>query len=159
MVVKEELSLEEIIRAEEELRFLEFSNEEAIRLFESIIEVAVEKGGGICCQIVLGDFTVVKGFMSGTDENNSVWLERKKNTVLKSHKSSLRCGLEAKLGVSAESWYGDTENYVIRGGGFPIWETDGTFRGAVCVSGRYHLDDQKIILEAMRHMIKGRKEG
>lgn len=142
--------LEQVIREEETLRFREFTNENAIELSEILFQLAEEQNAPVCCQVVIGDFPVARWFRTGTDESNIIWLNRKKNSVLKSHKSSLRCGMEAELKGIHETWHGDEENYVIRGGGFPIRMTDGTFVGAICVSGLFHAEDHRLAAAAVK---------
>lgn len=145
-----EEELEQIVSEEESLRFRAFTNENAIELSEILFALAEEQDAPVCCQIVLGGFPVVRWFRTGTDESNLIWLNRKKNSVLKSHKSSLRCGMEAELKGIHEVWHEDEENYVIRGGGFPLWKEDGTFVGAICVSGLFHADDHRLAAAAVR---------
>lgn len=135
---------------EQYYRFETFSYEDAVRLSQEIFKIAEERNAGICYQVIVGEFHVVRGFLTGTDENNIAWLEKKKNTVLKSRKSSLRCGMEAELCGRKEPWQADTERYVIRGGGCPIWLKNGTFIGAVCISGLQHQEDHKIAMEALK---------
>ena len=118
----------------------------------------MEEKAGICYQVVVNGFTAVRCFLTGTDESNIVWLERKKNTVLKSRRSSLRCGLEAEAAGSLEPWQEDEELYVIRGGGYPIWRQDGTFVGALCISGLHHEEDHRMAAEAVRRYAERRKE-
>lgn len=142
--------LEQVIREEETLRFPEFTNENAIELSGVLFQLAEEQNASICCQVVTDGFPTVRWFRTGTDESNIVWLNRKKNSVLKSRKSSLRCGMEAELLGVCEAWHKDEENYVIRGGGFPIWKTDGTFIGAVCVSGLFHAEDHRLAAAAVK---------
>lgn len=143
--------MQKIIKEEEQYRFTEFSYEDAIRLSQEIFTIAQKEGAGICYQVIINDFTVVRGFLTGTDESNIAWLEKKKHTVLKSRKSSLRCGMEAELYARHETWQTDTNRYVIRGGGCPIWRKDGSFVGAVCISGLHHLEDHKMAVKALRH--------
>lgn len=145
------------MRDEEDCRFTRFSYEDAIRLSQEIFAVAEEMEAAICYQIIVHGFTVVRGFLTGTDESNIIWLEKKKNTVLKSQKSSLRCGVEAELCGNRESWQVDTEQYVIRGGGCPIWLKDGTFVGAACISGLQHQADHNMVMKAMRRYLAKQK--
>lgn len=146
-----------IIWDEEHYRFREFGYEDAIRLSQEVFELALKEDAEICYQVVVDGFTVVRCFMTGTDESNILWLERKKNTVLKSRKSSLRCGMEAEAAGCLEPWQEDTDRYVIRGGGWPIWKLDGTFVGALCISGLQHQEDHRMAVEAIRRYFDRRK--
>lgn len=129
-----------------------------MRLSQEVFALAMEEKAGICYQVVVNGFTAVRCFLTGTDESNIVWLERKKNTVLKSRRSSLRCGLEAEAAGSLEPWQEDEELYVIRGGGYPIWRQDGNFVGALCISGLHHEEDHRMAAEAVRRYAERRKE-
>lgn len=146
--------LEQAVREERELRFDSFYRQDALRLARIVYELAREKGAGICCQVVLEGFEVVRFFLPGTDAGNIIWLTRKKNSVMASGWSSLRCGMEAELNDRHEPWHEDTENYVIRGGGFPIREKDGILLGALCISGLVHYDDHAMCVEALRRLAR-----
>lgn len=152
--------MQEVIHEEEYYRFDAFSYEDAIRLSQEIFRIAENQNVGICYQIIVDGFHVIRGFLTGTDESNISWLEKKKNTVLKSRKSSLRCGMEAELCGRVEPWQSDTECYVIRGGGCPIWLENGTFVGAVCISGLQHQEDHKMAMKALKsYWMKQKKAG
>jgi len=142
--------LEQIIQDEESIRFDSFDNDDAIELFHVFFDTAKEQGLKVCCQIQVGDFVAARGFGNGTDESNIPFLNRKINAVYRSKKSSLRCRVEAELKELREEWYEDTENYVIKGGAFPISRTDGTILGAICVSGLFHEDDHKLAVEVLK---------
>lgn len=142
--------LEQVIRDEESIRFASFDNDDAIELFHVFFDTAKEQGLKVCCQIKVGDFVAARGFGNGTDESNIPFLNRKTNTVYRSGKSSMRCGMEAELKNQREEWYADSENYVIKGGAFPIYQTDGTVLGAICVSGLFHVDDHKFAVEVLK---------
>lgn len=152
--------MQKIIYEEEYYRFDTFSYEDAVRLSQEMFKIAEERNAGICYQVIVDGFHVVRAFLTGTDESNILWLEKKKNTVLKSRKSSLRCGMEAELCGREEPWQADTEHYIIRGGGCPIWLKDGTFIGAACISGLQHQEDHKITMEALKgYWMKREKAG
>ena len=150
--------MNDIVWEEENCRFPDFTYEDAVRLAQEVFALAQEETAGICYQVVVNGFPVVRCFLTGTDESNMIWLDRKKNTVLKSQKSSLRCGLEAEAAGFLEPWQENTENYVIRGGGYPIWRQDGVFVGALCISGLHHEEDHRMAAEAVRRYAKRRKE-
>ena len=57
-----------------------------------------------------------------------------------------------------EDWYADEERYVIRGGGFPLYLENGTFVGALCISGLQHQEDHKLAVEALQIYLKQREE-
>lgn len=147
-----------IVWEEEHYRFQVFEYEDAVRLSQEVFELALEEDAAICYQVVVDGFTVVRCFLTGTDESNIQWLERKKNTVQKSRKSSLRCGMEAEAAGRLEPWQEDREHYVIRGGGCPIWKQDGTFVGVLCISGLQHQEDHRMAAEAIRRYFDRRKE-
>lgn len=142
--------LEQVVNEERELRFEHFDRKDAFALAQVVYELATEERLGICCQVVLEGFEVVRYFLPGTDASNIVWLNRKKNSVMASGWSSLRCGMEAELSGKREPWHKDTENYVIRGGGFPIKSEDGILLGALCISGLVHFEDHALCVRALR---------
>lgn len=146
--------LKQVISDEENIRFDSFDNNDAIELFHVCFDTAKEKGLNVCCQIKIGDFVAVRGFGNGTDESNIPFLDRKTNSVYRSGKSSMRCGMEAELKGLQEEWYGDSENYIIKGGAFPICQTDGTVLGTICVSGLFHVDDHKFAVEVLKKYLR-----
>lgn len=152
--------LEQVISEERELRFDSFYRRDALELAQIVYALAQERGAGICCAVVLEGFEAARFFLPGTDAGNVVWLARKKNSVMMSGWSSLRCGMEAELNGRHEPWHEDTENYVIRGGGFPIRDKDGILLGALCISGLVHYDDHALCVEALRRFAakKGLRE-
>ncbi len=150
--------LQEVIQQEETLRLRSGTYEEGIRIGQIVFDLATSRKLAVCCQVVLGGFPVTRWFLDGTGQENVIWLEKKKNTVLKKHLSSLRCGMEAELLENREDWYADEERYVIRGGGFPLYLENGTFVGALCISGLQHQEDHKLAVEALQIYLKQREE-
>jgi len=148
MYTREEL--EQIVRDEEELCFDAFGREDAMELAHIVFQLASREHAGICCQVVLDNFEVIRFFLPGTDSSNIIWLTRKKNSVLVSGWSSLRCGMEAELNGIVKPWHADTVHYVIRGGGFPIHDGKGRLFGALCVSGLAHPEDHRLCVQALR---------
>lgn len=149
--------LDQVVKDERELRFEHFDRERAFRLAQIVYEMANKERLGICCQVVIEGFPVVRYFLPGTDAGNIVWLERKKNSVMASGWSSLRCGMESELNDKHEPWHDDTDNYVIRGGGFPLKDRDGILLGALCISGLVHFDDHALCVRALRRLQEGEK--
>lgn len=150
-------ALERVIE-EERIAFDSFDNDDAIDLFRVFFDTAREQGLKVCCQIKIGSFVVARGFGNGTDESNIPFLERKSNSVYRSGKSSLRCGMEAEL-LGPEPWLADTETYVVKGGAFPIKLKDGTVAGVICVSGLFHVDDHKFAVEVLKRYQAMREGG
>lgn len=150
--------LQEVIKQEKELRLKSCTYQDGIRIGQTVFDMAVSRNLNVCCQVVIGEFPVTRWFLDGTGSDNVIWLERKKNTVLKKQMSSLRCGMEAELLENREEWYADEEHYVIRGGGFPLYLQDGTFAGALCVSGLQHQEDHKLAAEALQIYLKQMEE-
>ena len=148
-------ALEQVIQ-DENIFFDSFDNDAAIDLFKVFFDTGRAQGLKVCCQIKLGGFVVARGFGNGTDESNLPFLERKTNSVYRSGKSSLRCGMEAEL-TGPEPWLADTETYAVKGGAFPIKLKDNTVVGAICVSGLFHVDDHKFAVEVLKKYQELRK--
>ncbi len=146
--------LERVRQEERELRLESFDRRGAMELAHTVYELASAERLGICCQVVFEGFEVIRYFLPGTDSGNIIWLTRKKNSVMASGWSSLRCGIEAELSGWHEPWHEDTENYVIRGGGFPLKDRDGILLGALCISGLVHFEDHALCVRALRSFLR-----
>src|SRR5205085_12175239 len=89
--------------------------------------------------------------LPGTTADNANWLRRKANLVQRVSKSSYRVVLEHK---KPQNYFGprrglDNMDYVLAGGGFPVWVKNAGMIGAICVSGLHERDDHRMVVEAL----------
>jgi uncharacterized protein (UPF0303 family) len=89
--------------------------------------------------------------MAGSSPDNVDWVRRKRNVVMRFHRSSYAVGLELKLkGNSLEDPYGLAEtDYVGHGGAFPLRIRDCGVVGCVTVSGLPQREDHRAVVRAL----------
>lgn len=145
-------TLEALKRAEAEYVFSSFGLEDAHRLGELLRSKAAGELKPFAVRVVLDDLVVYQSFLPGTTENNKNWMDRKCATVEKSHKSSLRVLVERELEGAKEVWQTNEHHYAFCGGGFPI-VVAGQFRGVATISGLPHLDDHRVLCQALAEFL------
>ena len=133
------------------LGFAAFDAEAAWRLGVRLHERAVADDLKIAIEI--SDAGHFRFFLSlpGATPDNAEWIRRKRNTVMRFHRSSLAMRLLCeRKGTSLASRYGLAEaDYVASGGGVPI-VLDGTgCVGAIVVSGLPDVEDHRLVVDAM----------
>ena len=138
------------IEDEKKLRFESFSQSEALKLGSFIYEKSKECSGPVAIEIRINRLTVFCFYPDGTNENNMLWLKAKAKTVDMTQKSSLRFWIDVQLsGSSAESKRMPESEYACCGGGFPLTVRNAGVIGSICVSGLPHLEDHKLIVDAL----------
>ena len=146
-----EQDLTQLALQEERLQFDHF---DAVTAWEigTRLKAAIEaRGARAGIDIQLHGFPLFYYAMPGTTPDNGDWLRRKRNVVMRFHKSSYayRLGLQ-KLGVTQTERFGiATADYAPNGGGFPIRVRGTGCVGSICVSGLPQRDDHGVIVEVV----------
>lgn len=143
--------LKRVIEQEKALVFPEFSEDIAFRLGCAVREAAVANGYGIAVEIRMGQRPLFYAALAGSNADNPEWLRRKSNLVHRVYKSSYRVVLENK---SPDDFFGprrglDNADYVMAGGGFPIWVKHAGMIGSLCVSGLPEREDHRLTVDAI----------
>ena len=141
-------SLNALKQAESSFIFEKFDLEDAYKLGTMLYEQGKKEIKPIAVRIVLDDLIVYQAFMPGTNEGNNGWMNRKCNTVKRTHGSSLRQAVENELFGTKYAWQQDPDHYAYCGGAFPI-VVNGDFRGIACISGLPHLQDHRCLTEVI----------
>lgn len=141
---------------EEELRFSDFSNNDAYALGKCIID-NFEEYGVASIEIFINGYCRFSFFPDGTSPNNGLFLTKKRRTVEIKEWSSLHmfAWLE-RTGKTAEYMNMPPEEFCIIGGSFPIRLKGGSVIGSVTVSGMPHFDDHRLIIASLRDFLKGK---
>lgn len=148
MVIEDDLC--RIAKQEEELRFDSFDLATAWRLGELLQELAAERRLGIAIDITLHSMPVFYVAMPGSTPDNSHWVRRKRNMVLRYLTSSYASTLSLqKKGKSIEDNGLSGADYAASGGSFPITVEGTGCIGAVTVSGLPQRDDHNLVVEAL----------
>lgn len=140
---------------EQQLQFTKFSASDAWELGGRMRALGLEAAEPVAFGIWLGGQTM---FYAGTDgmvPGLEDWLRRKRNTVLRFAKSSLRVGLElAQSGSTMEDKHAiATADFAAHGGGFPLllWGTGCV--GVIAVSGLPQRDDHALVVRALNESL------
>lgn len=147
--------LEDVALEESQLRWPAFDADTAWRLGSWIHDRAKRDSLVVAIEISLAGHVLFVSALPGTTPDNAEWIRRKRNTVMRFHRSSLAMRLlcEAK-GVPLAQRYGLAEaDYVASGGGVPILIEGTGCVGAVVVSGLPDVRDHRLVVEAMRSLI------
>lgn len=148
-------TLDEVTREEETLRWISFDAATAWRLGVWLHDRAMRDGLSIAIEISVAGHIVFVSALPGATPDNAEWMRRKRNTVMRFHRSSLAMRLLCETkGMPLAQRYGLVEaDYVASGGGVPIL-VDGTgCIGAVIVSGLPDVEDHRLVVEAMRSIM------
>ena len=140
--------LERIALQEQRLHFERFDADVAWEL-GSRLRAAAEAGGAVLViDVSLCGQQLFHCAMPGATPDNADWARRKRNTVLRFHRSSYAIGLSLqRQGTTLEAKTGaPLVDYATHGGGFPILLAGSTCIGAITVSGLPQREDHGLIV-------------
>lgn len=140
-----------VIEQERALVFDTFDETIAFRIGVALRERGVAGGLAIAVEIRTGERPLFYAALAGTSADNANWLRRKINLVQRINKSSYRAVLEHS---GPQDFFGprrglDNADFVLAGGGFPIWVRNAGMIGAICVSGLHERDDHGLVVDAL----------
>lgn len=145
--------LEKISLQEERLQFKQFNSNTAWAIGSALKLAAEQRKVGIAIDIQLGGQTLFSFAMPGTTPDNWDWIRRKRNVVLRFHRSSYAIGLkherdhttlQSKLGL-------DLKDYATHGGCFPINLAGSGCVGTITVSGLSQREDHSLLVSVLQH--------
>lgn len=140
-----------IIEQEKALVLPEFSESIAWALGSALHERGVRERLGIAIEIRTGERPLFYSALAGTNADNANWLRRKANIVHRVSRASYRVVLEH---ADPQNYFGprrglDNADFVLAGGGFPIWVRNAGMIGSICVSGLHERDDHRLVVDAL----------
>ncbi|WP_279482355.1 heme-degrading domain-containing protein [Aureimonas sp. SK2] len=152
-------SLEELARELEELRFDRFDLNVAWRLGCLVREMADADALPVRIELSVGGNVVFATALPGTTPDNAEWIRRKRNAVMRFHRSSLALRLECEAkGTTLGARFGlDDREFVASGGGVPIATEASGVIGAAVVSGLPDVQDHRLMVRAMRTLLAERR--
>ncbi len=146
---------------EQRLQFDRFDANTAFDIGSRIKALAEQRKLAVAIDIQLSGWPLFYFSMPGTGPNNADWLRRKRNTVLRFHKSSHRVDLELqqKKTTLTERQGLSAADYVAAGGGFPIILKSTGCVGVIGVSGLSRQEDHELVVEAVAGFLGQSLEG
>jgi uncharacterized protein (UPF0303 family) len=137
---------------EADLRFAQFTHEDAWRIGSALVEKAQTQSLPIAIDITRNGQQLFHAALEGSKPDNDVWIQRKTRAVLRFWRSSLALSLECRqTGKSlAESHNVDAQLYVAAGGCFPVHVEGAGVIGTITVSGLPQVEDHRLIVAAIR---------
>ncbi len=146
-----ETEIAAVIKQEDALKFKSFNEADAWKLGQQMHQAATKAGHPFLIEIRLASRQLFVSALSGTSADNSEWVRRKANSVMRFQKSTYRLGREVALrGGGFDISRGiDTMTYAEHGGGFPINIIGTGVVGAVVVSGIPQRQDHEFVVEQL----------
>ena len=144
--------LEKIALQEERLRFKHFDSEMAWALGAALKAAAEKQRVSVAIDIQLNGHTLFSYAMTGTTPDNWDWIRRKRNVVLRYHRSSYAVGLRQErdritLQQKPEL---DAKDYAAHGGCFPILLVGTGCVGTITVSGLPQREDHALVVSVLQ---------
>ncbi len=145
---------EDISKIEEQelhLQFRAFDEGDAWKLGYQMRDAAAARKLPLVIDIRIGQRQLFFAALPGTSADNSDWVRRKANSVMRFHKSTYRINreVEAKGGAFDISRGIDLKDFVHAGGGFPIHIIGTGIVGSITVSGIPQRDDHGFVVEQL----------
>ncbi|MDE1993154.1 MAG: heme-degrading domain-containing protein [Rhizobiaceae bacterium] len=148
MTIEHDLS--RIALQEETLRFDAFDLSTAWVLGKLLHDLASERNLGVAIDITLHSMPVFYIALPGSTPDNSNWIRRKRNMVLRYFRSSYASTLKLEQqGKKIEDNGLSSADYAASGGSFPIFVNGTGCIGAVTVSGLPQREDHNLVVEAL----------
>ena len=147
--------LKQLAIQEERLQFDTFNAETAFDIGLRLKALIAARGKKAAIDIQLAGAPLFFYAMPGTTPDNVDWIRRKRNVVLRFHKSSYAFSLGVqKNGHSLVERFGaGTDELVLAGGGFPIRLRGSGVVGFIGVSGLPQRDDHGVIVEVLADLL------
>jgi uncharacterized protein (UPF0303 family) len=144
--------LERIALQEKRLQFERFNAQTAWEVGTLLKAAAEKRQSSVVIDIQLHGFPLFAWAMPGTTPDNWEWARRKRNVVMRYHRSSYAIGLKYERNqTSLQAATGlDLRDYSTHGGCFPINLTGTGCVGTITVSGLPQREDHGLIVSVLQ---------
>ena len=144
--------LEKIALQEKRLQFDSFDAEAAWAIGTALKAAAEKRGAAVAVDIQLHGHPLFAYAMMGTTPDNLDWIRRKRNVVLRYHRSSYAIGLTHQRNqTTLQSKTGlDLRDYAPHGGCFPIILAGTGCVGTITVSGLPQREDHELVVSVLQ---------
>jgi len=143
--------MQRFLEQEKLCRFKSFDYEDAWNIGVMIRTKAASLHAPIALEIFAYGKPVFLCLLPGAQQDNLVWVKRKRNTVLRTGHSSLYMGLfykEHGIPMDQQTQI-EQGKYCDHGGGFPLTFENGNVFGAVTISGLPAIDDHDMVFQGL----------
>ena len=144
--------LEKIALQEKRLQFKHFDSHVAWAVGTALRAAAEKLRAAVAIDIQLHGFPLFSCAMPGTTPDNLEWIRRKRNVVLRYHRSSYAIGLKHELAkTTLQGTTGlDLKDYSTHGGCFPILVAGTGCVGTITVSGLPQREDHALVVSILQ---------
>ena len=143
--------LAKIALQEERLQFQQFDSDVAWTIGTALRAAAEKRHVAVAIDIQLRGHQLFSCSMQGTTLDNLDWIRRKRNTVMRFHRSSYAIGLELKRSPDSSEWMGlDQKEFATHGGSFPILLAGTGCVGTITVSGLPQREDHELVVSVLQ---------
>lgn len=144
--------IEKIALQEKQLKFKRFDSETAWAVGSALKADAEKHHVGVAIDIQVNGHTLFSYAMQGTTPDNWDWIRRKRNVVLRYHRSSYAIGLKHERAQTTlkEKAGLDIEDYAAHGGCFPILLEGTGCIGTITVSGLPQREDHNLVVSVLQ---------
>jgi len=155
-MIELELDLEKIARQEQRLQFTEFNAAVAWKLGVALKTAAEKRGAAIAIDIQLHGHPLFAYGMPGIAPDNWEWIRRKRNVVMRYHRSSYAVGLKhERAGTTLQGTTGlDLRDYSTHGGCFPVMLAGAGCIGTITVSGLPQREDHSLVVAVLQEYLQ-----
>jgi uncharacterized protein (UPF0303 family) len=148
--------LEKIALQEKCLQFTRFDAETAWAIGTALKAAAERRKAFVTIDIQLHGTQLFGYAMPGTTPDNWEWVRRKRNVVLRYHRSSYAVGLQhqrAKTTLEGSTGLA-LKDYSTHGGCFPIMLAGTGCVGTITVSGLPQRDDHEMVVQVLQDILQ-----
>jgi uncharacterized protein (UPF0303 family) len=144
--------LEKIVLQERRLQFKHFDSEMAWALGTALKAAAEKRQVAVAIDIQFHGQPLFSYAMPGTTPDNWDWIRRKRNVVMRYHRSSYAIGLRhERARTTLQGATGlDPKDYSAHGGCFPILLVGTGCVGTITVSGLPQRDDHSLVVSVLQ---------
>jgi uncharacterized protein (UPF0303 family) len=148
--------IEKIALQEKRLQFKAFDAQVAWAIGTALKTAAEKRGVAIAIDVQLAGHPLFSYAMPGTTPDNLDWIRRKKNVVMRYHRSSYAVGLKhEKAQTNLQGRVGlELKDYAPHGGCFPINLAGTGCIGTITVSGLPQRDDHMLVVAVLQEYLQ-----
>jgi len=153
------MNLTELLAQEETLTLRHFTNHDALRAGQYVIDHALREQLSVAVELKRNGQRLFYAALDGTAPDQEEWIRRKSNVVLRHGHSSLYMRLynESKNRSYHTMYAVDPADYADAGGSFPVRVAGVGVIGTITVSGLSQEADHQLAIEALTYLNEQQK--